>query len=255
MSTETIVLLSVAGLAALVALFYISHTIEKQRRQNALLIANLSDFTYRLQRLLDVIPPAYLGRDIQLLLLNQIKKRMQRLQELAPGNEKFRKKLDAASAQIEDIKAGGGQTGKPQLKNPEEANQIRALLQELGKVIENFARNKVLSPDSARKHLQFIQASFVDANLNYLLQLGQTAHQEGKPKLALLNYEKALAEMKKHNGSGAYSARMEQVMAQMEVLKADQGQAPAREPDADNELTQAMTELLEEEDAWKKKYF
>ena len=71
MSTETIVLLSVAGLAALVALFYISHTIEKQRRQNALLIANLSDFTYRLQRLLDVIPPAYLGRDIQLLLLNQ----------------------------------------------------------------------------------------------------------------------------------------------------------------------------------------
>lgn len=105
MSTELIIILSVLGLGGLIGLFYVSHAIEKQRRQKALMIANLSDYAFRLQRLLDFIPAAYLSKEVRLLLLNQIKKRMEKLIELAPDNEKFAKKLDSCNTQIADIQS------------------------------------------------------------------------------------------------------------------------------------------------------
>lgn len=255
MSTELIIVLSVLGGAGLIALFYISHTIEKQRRQRALLIANLSDYAFRMQRLLDMIPAVYLGKDIQLLLLGQIKKRMERLKELAPSNDKFRKKLDSTNEQIAEISASTGKQAKTVLKSPQEANELRSLLQELSKVIENFTQNKLITVEEARRHLGFVQASFVDANLNFLLQTAEASRQDKKPKLAILNYEKALAEMKKRNQKGAYSQRMEQVNAIINELKAESGQVVESDEPEDTELTQAMNELIEEEDAWKKKYF
>lgn len=255
MSTELIAILSVLGGAGLIGLFYISHSIEKQRRQRALMIANLSDYAFRLQRLLDSIPPAYLGKDIQLVLLGQIKKRMEKLKQLAPNNDKFRKKLDSTNEQIAEISGATTKQAKPQLKNPEEANQIRVLLQELSKVIEGYTQNKVLTVDEARKHLTFIQASFIDANLNFLLQVAESARQEKKTKVAILNYEKALAEMKKRNKKGEHNERIEQINAIINELKLESGQTVQTTSDADNELDQAMNELIEEEDAWKKKYF
>lgn len=255
MSTEMIIILSIVGGAGLIGLFYISHSIEKQRRQRALLIANLSDYAFRMQRILDSIPPAYMGKDIQLLLLGQIKKRMERLKEIAPSNDKFRKKLDSANAEIAEVTGSTAPQAKPQLKSPEEANEIRSQLQELSKVIESFTQNKVISVDEARRYLAFLQASFVDANLNYLLQMAENSRKESKPKLAILNYEKAMAEMKKRNQKGAYTERLEQINAIINELKVEAGQSVEQESEEGNELTQAMNELIEEEDAWKKKYF
>lgn len=255
MSTELIVILSIVGGAGLIGLFYVSHTIEKQRRQRALLIANLSDYAFRLQRLLDAIPPPYMGKDIQLLLLGQIKKRMERLRALAPGNDKFRKKLDAVNEHIAEVSASTAKQTKPQIKNPEEANQLRSLLQDLSKIIENLTQNKIITVEDARKHLAFVQTSYLDANLNHLLQMAESARQEQKPKVAILNYEKALVEMKKRNKKGNFTERMEQITAIINELKSEAGHVVESTAEENNELNQAMDELLEEEDAWKKKYF
>lgn len=255
MSSELIVILSIVGGAGLIGLFYISHSIEQQRRQRALLIANISDFAFRLQRLLDSIPPAYLGKDIQLLLLGQIKKRMERLKELAPSNDKFRKKLDATNEHIAEVTGSTAKQVKPQIKSPEEASQIRTLLQDLSKIIETFAQNKIITVAEARTHLAFLQSSYLDANLNHLLHQAETARQEQKPKVAILNYEKALTEMKKRNKKGNFSERIEQVTAIINQLREEAGHAVVSTADEPNELNQAINELIEEEDAWKKKYF
>ena len=255
MSTEMIVVLSIVGLGALIGLFYVSHAIEKQRRQRALLIANLSDYAFRMQRLLDFIPAAYLSSDIRMLLLKQIKKRLEKLVELAPDNDKYRKKLNSCDAQISDV-GTAGTTKPPALKNAEEANELRTLLQELSKVIENFAVHKVISASDARKYLLSLQASFIDANLNYYLQMAQTARQENKPKLAIHHYQKAAAEMAKRNKNGQYNEKLEQIKAIISELNAQAG--VEEEPvatEGNSELTKGMDQLLEEEDAWKKKYF
>lgn len=256
MSTELIVMLSVLGFAGLIGLFYISHSIEKQRRQRALMIANLSDFVFRMQHLLDSIPAPYLGKDIQLLLLTQVKKRLEKLKELAPGNEKFRKKLESINAQIAEASNSTQEQNKPQLTTPEQSNELRKLLQALSKIIENFSQNKTISADEARKHLVFIQSSFIEANINYLVQMAESTRKENKPKVAILNYEKAIAEMQKRNQKGAFSARIDQIKGIIEELKVEAGHVVTDVQSEDNnELNQAMNEILEEEDAWKKKYF
>lgn len=256
MSTELIIILSILGLGGLIGLFYVSHAVEKQRRQKALMIANLSDYAYRLQRLLDYIPAAYLNKDIRILLLNQIKKRMDKLIELAPSNDKFRKKLDSCIAQISDIHSSAVPPQAPQLKTPEEASELRTLLQELSKVIEHFAQTKIIAVTDAQKHLASIQASFIEANLNYLMQMGQTARQEKKPKLAIHHYQKAMAEMGKRNQNGQYNEKLQQLKTLISELQNEAGVVEVEEvSDTHSELNAGLSEMIEEQDAWKKKYF
>lgn len=256
MSTEMIVVASILGFGALIGLFYVSHAIEKQRRQKALMIANLSDYAFRLQRLLDFIPDAYLNKDVRLLLLGQIHKRLERLVELTPGNDKFTKKLESCNAQIADVQSSGAPAQIPQLKTPEEANELRVLLQELSKVIEHFVQTKAIAVGEAQKHLNAIQLSFVEANINYMLQMGQSARQEKKPKLAIHHYQKAVGEMTKRNQNGKYTEKLKQLQLLLTELQAEAGiQETQPEDTGASELNAGLNEMLEEQDAWKKKYF
>lgn len=256
MSTELIVVLSILGVGGLIGLFYVSHAIEKQRRQKALMVANLSDYAFRLQRLLDFIPAAYLSKDVRVLLLNQIKKRMEKLVEIAPENEKFKKKLDSCSAQIADIQSSAVPPQAPQLKTPDEANELRTLLQELSKVIEHFAQTKAITVADAQKHLASIQSGFLEANLNYMLQMGQTARQEKKPKLAIHHYQKAMAEMAKRNADGRYNEQLQQLKHLVAELQSEAGVVETTEAEnTGGELNAGLSEMIEEQDAWKKKYF
>lgn len=255
MSTELIVIVSMLGLGCLVGLFYISHAMEKQRRKKALLIASLSDFAFRLQRLLDFIPAAYTSKEVRLLVLGQMRKRMEKLTQLAPDNDKFSKKLSSCNAQITDLQTAQPVPQAPQLKTPDEANELRAMLQELSKVIEYFAQAKVITVAEAQQHLAAIQQSFIEANLNYLLQMGQTARQDKKPKLALHHYQKALAEMVKRNQNDKYEDRIQKLKILLEELQNEAEAVPAQTPERASELNAGLSEMLEEQDSWKKKYF
>ncbi len=256
MSTELIITLSVLGLGGLIALFYVSHAIEKQRRQKALMIANLSDYAFRLQRLLDYIPDAYLNKEVRLLLLNQIKKRLEHLVKISPDNDKFGKKLESCNSQITDLQSYTAPPPPPQLKTPEEANELRTLLQELSKVIDHLVQTKAISLNDAQRHQVALQASFIDANINYMLQMGQTAQKEKKPKLAIHHYQKAANEMTKRNQNGQYNEKLAQLKAIITELQAESGiqETPEVDPGA-SELNAGLNEMIEEQDAWKKKYF
>lgn len=257
MSIELIIVLAVLGLGGLIGLFYVSHAIETQRRKKTLLIASLSDQGFRLQRLLDFIPAAYLSKEIRLVLLNQVQQRFIRLVELAPDKEKFGKKLASCEAQIAELQTVPQQLPPPSFKSPDEANELRSLLQELSRVIESLAQSKVIPGTEAQRHLNSIHASFIEASLNYFLQMGNTARQQKKPKLAVHHYQKAVAEMQKRNQQGAYETQIEQVkqlIAEQQEVANLEHNIPAPTETA-SELDQGLNELLEEKDAWKKKYF
>lgn len=256
MSTELIIILTVLGVGGLIGLFYVSHIVEKQRRQKALLVANLNDHAFRLQRLLDFTPAAYLHKDVRLLILNQIKERLDKLVELAPGNDKFNKKLQSCLAQISEAQNPAANPPPPAIKTPDEANELRTLLQELSKTLESFVQARILPAADAQRHQAFIQSNFIEANLNYLIQLGQVARQEKKPKLAIHHIQKALAEMQKRNQKGQYSARIEQLTLLIEELNQEAGvTSSAKEDNTQSELNNGIEQLSGEDESWKKKYF
>lgn len=255
MSMDLIVIVSILGLVTLVGLFYLNNALEEQRRRKAIVIAELSDFTFRLQRLLDFIPSAYINKDIRLLILTQMLMRLEKLVQLDPGNERFSKRLESCRAQLAEAQTPQLEPEPPQLGSPDEANELRTLLQELSRVIESFAQAKVIPVAVARQHLKSIQQSFIEANLNYLTQMAQTARQEKKYRLAQHHYRKALAEMEKRNQNGAYDERIQKVQRILEELQAELEATPPPTEDSNSELNAGLTEMLEEQESWKKKYY
>ena len=255
MSTGLLAVAVVVGILLIMGLFYVSHTIEKQKAQKALMIANQSERALRLQRIIDIVPPAYLPKELKLVMLGQIKSRYEKLIELAPGNARFKKQLDSTAAQISDTQASSDKPPAPKFRTPQEANEIKTALQALGKTVESFVQSGSLPATTGQQHMASIQRSFIEANVNYLISQGDAARGENKAKLAVHHYQKALTELGKRNQDKRYSERIAQLEAMINQLNQQAGIAPEETAETGNELDKGLNNLIEEDNSWKKKYF
>lgn len=255
MSTGLIAVAVVVGIALVMGLFYVSHTIEKQKARRALMIANLSEKAHKLQRLIELVPPAYLPKDLKLVMLQEIKKRYDKLVSLAPNHDKFKRNLDGITTQINDAQVSTEQPPAPQFKTPQEANEIKSSLQALSKAVEAFVKTGVMEAKDGQRHLQNIQRNFIEANVNYLISQGDAARRDNKAKLAIHNYQKALAELSKRNQDKRYSERIAKIKGLIAQLSDQIEPAAESGGEGASELTEGVKDLIEEEDAWKKKYF
>ena len=251
MSTEIIITLGALGIGVVLGLIWYGHNKEKERAKKALLTASLSERAHRLQRLLDMLPPAYVEKDVKLLLLNQIRSRLEKLVDIAPGNEKFRKNYDGVSAQISETQSSTAKPPSPQFKTPEEAKETQKLLQDLTKVIESLAANKSVPVPTAKKYLLNIHKKYVEANINYSIQVADQSRRDNKTKLAIHQYQKAIAELSKNNQHNAYTDKIAQIK---DILNSITGESDETE-DTSDALSSGMKELANDDESWKKKYF
>ncbi|MBV1920016.1 MAG: hypothetical protein KUG73_05000 [Pseudomonadales bacterium] len=251
MSTEIIIALGALGIGVVLGLIWYGHNKEKERAKKAILTANLSERAHRLQRLLDTLPPAYVEKDVKLLLLNQIQARLEKLVDIAPNNVKFKKSYDGVSAQISETQSSTAKPPSPQLKTPEEAKETQKLLQDLTKVIESLAANKSVPLPTAKKYLINIHKQYIEANINYSIQVADQSRRDNKTKLAIHQYQKVLTELSKNNQHGAYSDRLAQVK---ETLNSLTGEGESEDETSDA-LSAGMDELAQDNESWKKKYF
>lgn len=251
-------ILGVLGAGLVLGLFFVSHNIEKQKAQRALMVANIGERVQQLNRLIDATPPAYLNKDLKLLIQNEIKKRIEKLTELAPEKDNFRKGLESISAQINETQSSTTKPPTPQIKSPEEAEQIRNVLQQHNKLIEALVQNKTIPLAEGKKHIAQIQASYFEAKVNHSINLAEQNRMAGKTKLAIHNYHKAIAELTKHNQNNMYAqkiAELKGVVGQLQEETGVQGQTTEKATSTDDALSQGLDELLEEDNSWKKKYF
>lgn len=255
MPTELIAMISVLGIGVVLGLIWYGHNKEKERAQKALLVASLSERAHRLQRLLDSLPGAYIEKDVKLLLLNQIKLRLDKLVELAPSNEKFKRSLDSIVAQISETQSSNTKPPTPQLKSPEEAKETKNLLQDLSKVIESLASSKAVPVSTAKKYLTNIQQQYIEANINYSIQVADQSRRDNKTKLAAHQYQKAIAELTKHNQHNQHNKHTEKINQLKEILSSLTGVEEDEEEVKGDELSKGVKNLAEEDDSWKKKYF
>ncbi|OUS31911.1 hypothetical protein A9Q99_02115 [Gammaproteobacteria bacterium 45_16_T64] len=252
MPTELIAMISVLGIGVVLGLIWYGHNKEKERAQKALLVASLSERAHRLQRLLDMLPDAYVEKDVRLLLLTQVKMRMEKLTELAPSNEKFKRNLDSLTAQISETQSSSAKPPIPQLKSPEEAKETKNLLQDLSKILESLAASKALPVSSAKKYLANIHQLYIEANINYSIQIADQSRRDNKTKLATHQYQKAITELSKHNQNNKHTEKISQLK---EILKSLTGADEEEEEAKGDELSKGIKNLSDEDDSWKKKYF
>lgn len=257
MSTELIIGIIVLGVFVLGGVLYVNRNIEKEKAKKAVLIGQLSETTHRLQRIIDTIPDAYIHKDLKLVILNEMQKRLEKLVEVAPEQESFKKKLESAKAMIAECQSNTAKKQEPRITNPQQANEIRALLQDLTKIIETFRDSNVIPGAAANVFLAHVHDSFVEANVSYLTLLGDQSKNERKWKLAVHHYQKGMAELAKRNQNGRYNEKLAQMKALCDELshRADEESGVQRKAEDVSELTKGLSDLANEEDAWKKKYF
>ncbi len=257
MPTGLVTILGVVGIFLITGVIYISHTIEKQRAKRALLIANLTDKVQGLQMLIDSIPPAFVPKSLKLFILNEIKMRYIRLAEIAPQNTSFKKNLDTTSMQISDIENARKASPAPRFDTPADANKIKACLQELNKAIEAFVKAGKIQVEDGKQYLLKTHLAVVEADVNFLIHQAEQAQQEHKIKVAILHYQKAVAELSSHNSNNQYSERIEQLKSHIDELSKEElaEAAAAQASNADNELTKGIDDLIKDDNAWKKKYY
>lgn len=257
MSTELIIVFVVLGLVVLGGVFYVNRNIEKEKAKRAVLIGTLSETAHRLQRIIDTIPDAYIHKDLKLTILMEMQKRLEKLVEVAPDHESFKKKLESAKAMVADVQATPVKKQEPRISNPQQANEIRALLQDLTKIIESFRDTGIIPGAAANAYLAHVHDSFVEANVSYLTLLGDQSRNERKWKLAVHHYQKGMAELAKRNQNGRYNDKLAQMKAMCEELnrRADEEAGIQRKSEEASELTKGLSDLANEEEAWKKKYF
>ncbi len=256
MSTSMMVIAGALGAGLLLGLFYVSHTMEKKKAQKALLITNLTERIQRLQKFLDSLPPAYLSSELKLLLLKQIQKRLEKLLEMNAESEKFQKYAQSIAAQITETQGSTAKPPSPTIKSEAEAQQIRNKLLELQKLLESLTQSKAITLAEAQKHIAHIQSVYFEANVNMIIHSAEQAKAEGKTKLAIHQLQKAIADLNKRNKSGHYTDRINQLKDQVKTLQEQSGLPAGQSEDDDGDaLTKGLDELLEEDNAWKKKYF
>ncbi len=252
MSTEIVITLAALGIGVVLGLIWYGHNKENERARKALLVASLSERAHRLQRLLDMLPPAYVEKDVKLLLLIQIRSRLEKLVDLAPSNEKFKKNYDGISAQISETQSSTAKPPSPQFKTPEEAKETKKLLQDLTKVIESLATNKSIPVPTAKKYLLNIHKQYAEANINYSIQVADQSRRDNKIKLAIHQYQKAIAELSKNNQHNAYTDKIAQIKG---ILNSLTGTGEEEQQDTSGALSAGMKELADDDESWKKKYF
>lgn len=257
MSTELIIVFVVLGIVVLGGVLYVNRNIEKEKAKKAVLIGTLSETAHRLQRIIDTIPDAYIHKDLKLTILNEMQKRLEKLVEVAPEQETFKKKLEITKAMITELQSNPVKKQEPRITNPQQANEIRALLQDLTKIIESFRDTSIIPGAAANVFLAHVHDSFVEANVSYLTLLGDQSKSERKWKLAVHHYQKGMAELAKRNQNGRYNDKLAQMKAMCDELnrRADDEAGVQRKTEEASELTKGLSDLANEEEAWKKKYF
>lgn len=257
MSSELIIIFVVLGLFVLVGVLYVNRNIEKDKAKKAVVVGTLSETAHRLQRIIDTIPDAYIHKDLKLMILNEMRTRLEKLVEVAPEQESFKKKLDTTVAMIGECQTSTGKKQEPRISNPQQANEIRSLLQDLTKIIESFRDTGVIPGAAANVFLAHVHDSFVEANVSYLTLLGDQSKSERKWRLAVHHYQKGMAELAKRNQNGRYNEKLTQMKAMCDELnrRADDEAGVQRKTEDASELTKGLSDLANEEEAWKKKYF
>lgn len=257
MSTTMLVIIGVIVAGLFLGFLYVSHTNEKKRRQQALLTANLTDKIHQLERLIQGTPPAYLSKELKVVLLNECLKRADKLQEIALDSGKAKKLLEQIKQQIADTQADQTKHPAPQLKSPEEANQARTHLMAIHKVLEALAQAGTIPPSEASKHLQQIQDTYLESSVNHTLHLAHQAEQDSKFKLAMHHYQKAIGELTKRNQHSRFNEKIAQLRERIRDLQDKTGIDATASAESSNgdELTKGIEGLIEDDNAWKKKYF
>lgn len=249
MSTMLIIALVVGGLMIVVSLGFFSQALERARLERARALAELQARWRHCNSINTGLPRQFMSVELKKLLLKVEISLLERLVKLEPGNARHGVALtDVRQLLSKDEPAIANPAVS--ITNDAAAKAVRRQLADLLQLLDQARADGLLDNAAFLRWSQQIRAHQAETTLNMYRTLAEHAMREGKPRVAKLQYERAVAYLTKHPGSAQADQmavfRQLLIQAEQTAVKMEQG-APG------TVLSEGVQALEEDDQAWRKK--
>lgn len=254
MSVVTITIAIIGIIAVCVTGIYIAQSRERARIEKIQKIKRFSDRHERLQRLMHELPPQYLTDELRGLLVKQSidslnhilnLKRNKRLEGYLEADEQYLSQLQNKTLKLPPVP----------IKSPEQAAEVRSLLELLFKFVQQQAKQKLIDPGRAKQYALQIKFGVAKSRADGLAAKADQALKSGKPRVAIHAYHTALEAFKSMADYPKAAEAIALYKAEIKKLEetADQHNKELHERGQADENGQWDEFLKKDDDDWKKK--
>lgn len=251
MSPLLIGVLVAGGILLLLSIGFINHSLERAKLERARLTAELNARIKVCQNTSSQLPGQFMSPELKKLLLSYEAHLLGKLVRADRKNQRAQQQMDAlrtALAQA-DIPVDNAPL---KIDNPITAKEVRSQLENVRQLLTQAHQEGLLDKASLQQWTTQIRQQLIALALDMFQVVAQQAMRDRKPRVAKLQYERAIAYLQNLN-SPAHAQELERYkqlmkMAEIAVVRAEQAN-----PDENNELSAGLQELEQSDDSWKKK--
>lgn len=249
MSTTLIVALVVGGLVLVVGIGFFSQAMERARLEKARTLAELQARWNHCNSVNGSVPGQFMTVELKTLLLNLEIHLLEQLLKLDPRDNRNAVRLSEARQQLN--KGEPQVTNAPVVINNEvTAQAISRQLSDLSALLDTARSAGLVSAAGHQQWTRQVRQHMSEVNLNMYRALAEAAMREGKPRVAKLQYERAVAYLSKQQESAAPE---QMALFRQLLIRAEQAAVRMEQGAAGTELAEGVQALEEDDQAWRKK--
>ncbi len=251
MSPMLIAALVAGGLVLLICIGFLSQALERARLERARKLAELQGRLRQCSNINASLPGQFMSPELKTQLLQIEAQLLSRLVKLNSKNAQFDEQLAAVRQQLD--KSEQRISNAPvAITNEAVAQSAQHQLSDLQLLLEQSRRDGMLDDAAFRRWGQELNQHLYETTLAVYQAVANEAMQAGKPRVAKLQYERAIAYLTKQAqmNSASQLAVFRQLLVNAEHAALRMEQASG---DGNNELSAGVHALEKDDEAWKKK--
>jgi hypothetical protein len=251
MSPLLIGALVAGGVLLLLSIGFISHGLERARIEKARSIAELTARLKVCRTINGQLPGQYMSPELKTLLIGLEISLLEKLTRLDRKDERAQQMLESTR---QELKKPEVNVGNPPVKMESEvqAKDARLMLENLHSLLKQAHRERMIDQLTLQQWSEQIRQYLLATSLEVFEVLARQGMRQGKPRVAKLQYERAIAYLHQQNDPTLASQilRFKDLLKQAAAATVRSEQATSADS---SELSAGLQELEQTDEEWKKK--
>ncbi|MEL0169165.1 MAG: hypothetical protein VW877_13670 [Pseudomonadaceae bacterium] len=237
------------GLIILVCVGFISHSLERNRLERARQAAELNARVKLTHQAMNSIPGQFMPAELASVVLQIEAALLDRLYTISKTPDVEQRLAQARAALVENVLPNNPPVD---LDNEAKGKEARVQLENLFKQLQLAEQDRLIDNATFKQAGGLVRRFMITATLEAFNATAKLGMQQGKPRVAKLQYERAIAFLTRLNNP-ALAQHLEQykrLLQRAEAAVIAQNRADEGQP---SELTAGLAELESEDAGWQKK--
>ncbi|MCK5532064.1 hypothetical protein QQF45_11000 [Halopseudomonas aestusnigri] len=237
------------GLIILVCVGFISHSLERNRLERARQVAELNARIKLSRQAMASVPGQFMPPELAKVILEIETALLERLCRIGKSADAAQR-LEQTRATIAEGKLPSNPVAE--LDSEAKGKEARLQLENLFKQLQLAEQDRLIDNATFKQAGGQVRRFLISATLDTFNATAKLGMQQGKPRVAKLQYERAIAFITRLNNPGLakHLEQYKRLLQRAEAAVVEQNRADEGQP---SELTAGLAELESEDAGWQKK--